>query len=95
MFKDVPPEGDTFKGSFIPPGTIIGYSVMGVCRDKNIWGEDVGVFRPERFLDGSQEELKERDAAMEGSFGFGRWKCLGRHIAMIELNKVIVEVRSI
>ena len=92
LYKDVPAEGDTYQGKFIPSGTRIGVSIMGVCRDRAIWGEDVDVFRPERFLEGTPDELKEREAAADLQFSSGRWACLGRQVAAIELNKAIIEV---
>jgi hypothetical protein len=32
------------------------------------------------------------EATLELVFGHGRWQCLGRNVALIELNKVYVEV---
>ncbi|GAB1319333.1 hypothetical protein MFIFM68171_09543 [Madurella fahalii] len=92
MLKDVPPEGDTYNGKFIPGGSAIGYSVMGMLMDKKTWGDDAKTFRPERFLEGSEGELQVRNAAVEATFGYGRWKCLGRNIAQLELNKAITEI---
>jgi cytochrome P450 len=92
MSKDVPPGGDTFNGLFIPEGTKIGYCAWGVFRDKKIWGEDSHAFRPERWLDSSPDKLREMEATLELIFGYGRWQCLGRNVAFIELNKVFVEV---
>lgn len=31
---------------------------------------------------------------MELVFGHGKWKCLGRDVAAMELNKVVPEVRA-
>ena len=90
--KDVPPGGDTFNGVFIPGGTKIGYCGWGLFRDKEIWGEDVHAFRPERWLDSPTEQIHNMEATMELVFGYGRWQCLGKNIALIELNKVFVEV---
>lgn len=92
MSKDVPPGGDTFNGLFIPEGTKIGYCAWGVFRNKDIWGEDSHVFRPERWLDSPADKLHEMEATLELIFGYGRWQCLGRNVALIELNKVFVEV---
>lgn len=94
VLKDTPPEGDTWNSAHIPGGTVIGYSVMGVCMNKKIWGADVETFRPERFLEGTVEELKEREAVADTAFGYGRWRCLGRNIALMEMNKAVVEVST-
>jgi cytochrome P450 len=92
--KLVPPGGDTFEGYFIPEGTKIGYCAWGVFRDKTIWGEDSHIFRPERWLNIPAEKFREMDLTLELIFGYGRWQCLGKNIAFIELNKIFVEVRG-
>lgn len=94
MAKEVPKGGDTFKGVFLPEGTRIGYCAWGIFRRKDVWGEDADEFRPERWLDATPEKYREMDGTLELIFGYGRWQCLGRNVAMIELNKIFVEVRS-
>lgn len=71
---------DVFKGYYIPKGTLLITNVMFMLRDPRIWGEDADVFRPERFLDGSQraQELSRIESV---AFGFGRRLCPGRHLA--------------
>jgi len=93
MPKDVPPEGDTYNGQFIPGGTAIGFSMVGMLTDSKVFGEDAETFRPERFLEDSDEPLLQlRTSVVDAAFGFGRWRCLGKNIAQMELNKVIPEV---
>ncbi|KEZ44049.1 hypothetical protein SAPIO_CDS3787 [Scedosporium apiospermum] len=92
MSKDVPEGGDTFNGLYIPDGTKIGYCAWGLFRNKDIWGEDAAVFRPERWIEGAPEKIREREATLELIFSYGRWQCLGKNIALIELNKVYVEL---
>jgi cytochrome P450 len=92
MAKQVPPQGDTWKGQFIPGGTKIGYCAWGIFRREDIWGADAGEFRPERWLESEGEKLKEMESALELIFSYGRWQCLGRPVALMELNKVYVEV---
>jgi cytochrome P450 len=82
---------------FAPGGTQIGWNSWGMMRNTKIFGPDVEVFRPERWLsaDSSQAE-KDRISAMNDTvilaFGYGRFGCLGRGIATMELNKAIIEV---
>jgi hypothetical protein len=38
------------------------------------------------------ERVKEREVVLELMFGWGRWQCLGRNAALMELNKVFVEL---
>ncbi|KAI1017180.1 hypothetical protein LB505_001970 [Fusarium chuoi] len=78
MSKQVPPQGDTWKGKFIPGGTKIGYCAWGIFRREDIWGSDAGEFRPERWLESKGEKLREMENALELIFSYGRWQCLGR-----------------
>jgi len=52
------------------------------------------MFRPERWLETWEDE--ERPRAMNGAvdlvFGYGRYLCLGKLMAAMELNKVFVEL---
>lgn len=57
-----------------------------------VWGVDAQYFRPERWLKGTPEEIKRREMNAELVFGYGKWQCLGKNVAQIELNKVFVEV---
>jgi cytochrome P450 len=92
MAKEVPPAGDVVNGLFVPGGTSIGYCAFGIFRDKKIWGEDADVFRPERWLDSEVEKIREHEQTLELIFAFGKYQCLGRNVALMELNKVFVEV---
>jgi cytochrome P450 len=92
LSKEVPPEGDMINGKFIPGGTKIGWGIFGVCRDKAIWGQDSDLFRPERWLEASAEKFKEMDSTLDLVFGYGRYQCLGKNLAFMELNKIFIEV---
>jgi cytochrome P450 len=91
MSKEVPAGGDTVKGFFMPGGTGIGWTTLGLMRNVKIWGEDADVFRPERWFEGTPEEIRKREIDMEMVFGYGKYQCLGKHIAYLELNKVFVQ----
>ncbi len=58
----------------------------------DVWGPDAHEFRPERWLEADPEKLRDMDGTLDLVFGYGRWQCLGRNVAMMELNKVFVEV---
>ena len=101
-YKSVPPGGDTIMGVFLPGGTAIGHNSLALTRNANIFGKDVHLFRPERFIEGGEEEggcdaetAKARVRAIDVLFGGGRWTCSGKQIAMFELNKAIFEVSDI
>ncbi|TQS32065.1 hypothetical protein Golomagni_07632, partial [Golovinomyces magnicellulatus] len=92
MAKQAPPQGHYWKGVFIPGGTRVGSCAWGLFRREDIWGEDSQQFRPERWLESSPEELSAMEGALDLIFSYGRWQCLGRPIALMELNKVFVQV---
>jgi cytochrome P450 len=97
--KKVPKGGDTVvvdgKKIFLPVGTNIGYCAWGVHRRKDIFGDDAEQFRPERWLVNGEED-RGRVATMlrtaELIFGAGKYQCLGRPIAWMEIGKVLFEV---
>ena len=92
--KEAPPQGDTWKGVFIPGGTRIGYCAWGIYRDEELWGKDAGEFRPERWLNADEAKLKEMESTLDLIFSYGRWQCLGRPVATMELNKIFVQVSA-
>ena len=95
MAKEAPPEGHLWKGHFIPGGTRIGSCAWGIFRREDIWGPDAQEFRPERWLESTPERLRDMEGTLELIFSYGRWQCLGRPIALIELNKIFVQVRCL
>ena len=75
---------DFYQGMFIPKGSVLLSNIIPCNSDTAIYGEDAGIFRPERHLD-EQGQLapappttKERGHV---SFGFGRRICVGQHVA--------------
>ncbi|KAI7582451.1 hypothetical protein KC343_g20224, partial [Hortaea werneckii] len=82
---------------FAPTGTQIGWNSWGMMRDPDVFGPDVEIYRPERWLplDASEKE-RERIVKMTETvglcFGYGRFGCLGRGVATMELNKAILEI---
>ena len=56
---------------FIPKGTSVGYSIHAMHRMPKFFGEDAGVFRPERWT-----EIEPKWAFMP--FHAGPRRCLGR-----------------
>lgn len=53
-----PKGGITLCDVHLPEGTIIGMNAWVVHRDKQVFGEDVETFRPERWIEAGEEELK-------------------------------------
>jgi len=94
FLKDVPAGGDTINDIFVPGGTAIGSSPFGLMRNTKVWGEDASLFRPERWLEGDAEEIQKKESNLDLVFGYGKYQCLGKNIARMELNKIFVEVCS-
>lgn len=92
----VPEGGDMICGYPVPAGTEVGCSEFGTQSLSSIFGPDADVFRPERWLEAEAEEGGERLKQMVSTWGlifkYGKWQCLGKEVALIELNKVFVEV---
>ena len=92
VMKQVPPEGDTIDGVFVPGGTRIAHNTLAIQRNKDIFGDDVQVFRPDRWLQADAEGRAAMKQTTDLVFGYGRWACLGKPVAYMELNKIYVEV---
>lgn len=93
FFKEVPPGGDTIDGKFIPAGTQIGSSPLGIHHSKKIFGPDSELYRPERWLQADPEHLAQMTNTVDLVFHYGKYQCLGKTVALMEFNKIFVEVR--
>ncbi|KAK5657180.1 hypothetical protein OQA88_3238 [Cercophora sp. LCS_1] len=82
----------TICGVRIPAGTNVCWSACAVLRSREVFGADGEVFRPERWLKADKEKLSWMETVVELAFASGRWGCLGRGIAMVEMGKVVFEV---
>jgi len=91
LIKQVPPGGDTIDGKWVPGGTRIAHSQWSQQRDP-IYGRDPDRFLPERWLevDAAKRGLMERQ--LDLAFGVGRFACLGKPVAWMEMNKIFIEV---
>jgi len=94
MSKVTPPEGDTINGVFVPGGVNIGSNLWSILRSTETFGQDSDYFRPERWLEASPEIYTHMERVGELIWGYGKYKCLGRSVALMELNKIFVEVCS-
>ncbi|KAH7303982.1 cytochrome P450 [Stachybotrys elegans] len=92
LSKTVPPEGDVINGMFIPGGTQIGTSPFGVYHSKTIFGPDASLFVPERWLRVNTERAATMSSVVDLVFSSGKYQCLGKPVAFMELNKIFVEL---
>ncbi|KAK4613672.1 Cytochrome P450 monooxygenase ABA1 [Fulvia fulva] len=96
--KVVPKGGDELDGYFVPEGTKVGWSTFAIQRSPVTFAPDPDIFRPERWIlvsAGGDCESSDTLAHMSRTddlvFGWGRWKCLGQNVALMELNKLVAE----
>ena len=69
----------------------MGVHAWVVHYNKGVYGADADCFRPERWLEASEEQHK----AMEKSFftfGAGSRVCLGKNISMLEMSKFVPQL---
>jgi cytochrome P450 len=88
------PLGEHHPGMpYIPPNTEVGICAWNMHRHNTaVYGEDAGMFRPERWLENSSEKLRDMEKAQDLVFGFGRYRCMGERIAKVELHKTLFEL---
>jgi len=86
-----PPEGAQILGEHIPGNVIVSCNAWIMHRHKPTYGEDVEVFRPQRWLDADAETLAAMNKALL-VWGAGPNTCIGKNIAFLELFKVIPSV---
>ncbi|PNP54451.1 hypothetical protein THARTR1_05008 [Trichoderma harzianum] len=94
--RDIPPEGDTVKVKgedvFLPGGACIGYSALAMHHSTEIYGPDAKAFRPERWFEQEKDKLALMLRTNELIFGHGKFQCLGKAVAQIEIGKVVFEI---
>ncbi|KAH6632420.1 cytochrome P450 [Chaetomium tenue] len=83
----VPPEGAELDGHFFPGGTTIACNGWVLHRDKEVFGQDADDYKPERWLE--DEERAKRMERYMFQFGGGSHLCIGRNLALLEINKVV------
>jgi len=88
--REVPKGGITICNQFVPAGTTVSVYPDVSHRRKEVFGEDANVFRPERWLE-SEEKTNMMNASML-SFGVGKFVCLGKNLARLEVLKFVSSV---
>lgn len=94
--KCVPPQGDTVtidgKEVFLPGGTNISVATWPLHLHAEIFSPDPKVFRPERWFEEDAGKLNKMNQVHDLTFGAGKYQCLGKKIAAMELEKVLFEL---
>ncbi|KAJ6157812.1 hypothetical protein N7470_005404 [Penicillium chermesinum] len=94
--RDVPASGDTVvvdgESVFLPGGISIGYAAYAMHHSKEIYGQDAKAFRPERWFEADSAKLTRMIRTSDLTFGHGKWQCLGKPVAQLEMGKILFEV---
>lgn len=90
-----PPQGVQVGKEFIQGGTVVGCNPWVIHYRREVFGDDVEMYRPERWLlslDETASKYAARVREMNNTlfhFGGGSRTCLGKHIALLEMCKLI------
>ena len=87
----VPQGGADFGGVWLPEGTVVGMNPWTASRDKSTYGADANEFKPERWLEADETQLKIMDRNFL-AFGSGTRTCLGKNISLLEMSKLVPQV---
>ena len=83
----VPDGGSNIAGHFLPSGTQVSLCNHVLHHDEAVFGPDLERFVPERWLD---EDYDKAQYLM--AFGGGHRACIGRNLAMSEIQKIVVSL---
>ncbi|KAL8948174.1 MAG: hypothetical protein Q9222_005615 [Ikaeria aurantiellina] len=86
--RKVPASGAMVAGHKVPGGIIVGCNAWALHRNKSVWGDDVDVYRPERWLECDEEVAALRNRTLF-QFGAGSHTCLGKNISLLEMYKLV------
>ncbi|PMD29718.1 cytochrome P450 [Hyaloscypha variabilis F] len=87
----VPEGGADLCGQKLREGTVVGINPVVIHHNKEIFGDDAAVFRPERWLDVNEEQLKLMDRTLL-TFGTGARSCIGKNISLMEMGKFVPQI---
>lgn len=62
LWRVVPEGGAEICGQFFPGGTTVGLNTWVAHYNEDVFGPDAKVFRPERWIENDEEEIKRMDA---------------------------------
>jgi cytochrome P450 len=91
LVRTVGQGGAHIAGHYFPSGTEVGINAWVIHNNKDIFGSDASIFRPERWL---TENIEERALLNRNflAFGGGPRTCIGKNISFLEMFKVIPQI---
>jgi len=88
--RHVPAQGATICGQYMPGGTIVGINAWVTQYDPEVF-PDPEAFIPERWTESSEPQLKRMEQSFF-AFGAGARTCIGKHISLMEMTKIIPQL---
>jgi len=80
---------------YVPAEVQILWSIIGIHRRKDLWGEDAEEFRPERFLDPARIKSLAADPYQFVPFGQGPRICVGMQFGYNEASFMLVRLLQV
>jgi cytochrome P450 len=87
LWREAEGNGGEVDGIFIPPGCVVGTGIYSLHHNASYYPEPF-LYRPERWIDDSNEALRTARAAAVG-FGVGPRICIGKELALQETSLAI------
>ncbi|KAL3478704.1 cytochrome P450 [Aspergillus californicus] len=86
-----PPQGAVICGEHVPGGTVVGCNAWVIHQNKEVFGPDADVYRPERWLESEGVDAARLSRMRQTMFQFGAGSrtCIGRNISLMETYKMV------
>lgn len=84
-------DGSGGHGYMIPGGTSFVVDTYALNVRNEAWAPDNEAFRPDRFLDGTDKDARDR-RYLFWRFGFGPRQCMGRYAADLMLRMIVAHI---
>ncbi|KAL4863247.1 hypothetical protein BDV12DRAFT_177740 [Aspergillus spectabilis] len=92
FWRVVPQGGAEISGHFFPEGTVVGVNAWVSHYDETVF-PDAKTFRPERWIEAEDDPVKLKVMnEVYMPFGLGSRTCLGKHISILEMSKLIPRI---
>ncbi|KAL4913867.1 cytochrome P450 [Aspergillus aurantiobrunneus] len=92
FWRVVPPGGAEISGHFFPEGTVVGVNAWVPHYDDTVF-TNAKEFQPERWVEAENDPARLKVMNdMYMPFGLGSRTCLGKHISILEISKLIPRI---
>ncbi|PYH41760.1 cytochrome P450 [Aspergillus saccharolyticus JOP 1030-1] len=93
LWREVPAGGAEISGRFFPEGSVVGVNTWVAHYDEGVF-PDAKSFRPERWIEAEKDDPTRLQMMNEMymPFGLGSRTCLGKHISILEMSKLIPQM---